>query len=171
MSKAIGISKVEYGTVGDGVPAIAFTEIAEAFVEESVVFGFGEPSDTKIPQETKDTAYHTITTKEDPDYIEFKLLTPAAATLVTLMGGSATGEKWEEPPAIPEINLTIKITTKTVGGYYYEYTIVNGKVVGRLDGAPSKKKAETVNIRVYKEAAITAAGAENTPFTRERVAA
>ena len=155
------------GAVGDGIPGAVLTEIEEAFVEESVVFGFNEATETKIPQETSDTSYHVLTTKDDPDWIEFAMLAPAAANMLLVMGGTVTIDKWEAPSSIPEISQTVLVTTKTIDSKYFEYTIVNGKVVGRLSQAPGKKKSEIVTVRVYIQAAITALGVENTPFIRE----
>lgn len=167
MSKAIGIDKIEYGTVGDGVPATSFTEITDPIAEGSVVFNFSEPTDTKINSETSDTPVHVITTKDDVDYIEFALLTPEAATIGALGGGTVTSDKWEEATTIPEVTKTIKITTSTVDAEYIEHTIVNAKVICRWGQSPGKKQMETLIVRCYKQAAVTALGVTNTPYIRE----
>lgn len=169
MSKAIGIDKIEYGTVGDGVPASVFTELAESIVEDSVGFNFVDPTETNLMKEDSDIPYHTLTSKDAPESIEFSVYAPSAANLLILMGGTTTAGKWEAPPAIPEINKTWKITTPSIGGEVVEYTIVNGKTLAHFDKAPGKKASETVIVRVILQAAITAAGAENTPYIREIV--
>ena len=166
-SKAIGVSKIEYGTVGDGVPPTSWTEITDAIVEGSVNFNFSEPTETKIGQETSDEAYHVITTKDDADYVEFALLSPEAATLGVLMGGTVATDKWSAATSIAEIVKSVKITTSTIAGEYIEYTIVNGKINARFDQAPSKKGSETVIVRVYVQAIQTAAGADMPSFIRE----
>lgn len=171
MSKAIGINKIEYGTVGDGVPALSFTELAETIVEGSVLLGNNEPADQNMMSETSDTPYHTITTKDSPDYIDFKIYAPSAANLLVLMGGSVSSDEWSEPITIPEINKTWKFTTNTIDGQYIEHLIVNGKTSARFADAPGKKASETVSVRVYKQAAITAAGVTNTPYKRTIVTA
>jgi len=168
--KAIGIDKIEYGTVGDGVPATSFTEIPDAIVEDSVIFNFKDPTETRLNQETSKNPFHTILTMDDLDSIEFALYAPAAATLGILMGGTVTSDKWEEGTTIPEIYKTWKFSTPTSEDVeHVEYTIVNGKTFARFAESPGKKKAETVLVKVYKEAAITAAGVENTAFIREIV--
>lgn len=171
MSVALGISKLEQGTPGDGVPGASLSEVADGIAEGTVGFSFSEPTESNINSEQSDTPVHTIISKEDPEYIEFSLISPTAATMVIFAGGTATGDKWEMPTAIPEINRTIKLTTKTVGGSYYEYTVVNGKVVAKLDQAPGKKQEERLLVRVYLQEAKTSGGTVNTPFIREKVSA
>lgn len=171
MSLAIGISKIEYGDVGDGIPGVTLTEITDPIAEGSVAFSFSEPTETNIMSETSDVPVATILTKEDPEYIEFALITPEAATLAALAGGTATSDKWDAPSSVPEINQTIKITTKTKDSEAIEYTIVNAKVVSRFNQAPAKKAAEQLLVRCYVQEARTAAGVVNTPFIREIVAA
>jgi len=169
--KAIGIEKIEYGTVGDGVPAVSFTELAESIVEGSLGFNNSEPSDENMMTETSDTPYHTITTKDDPDYVEFSLYAPSAANLLVLMGGAVSSGEWSAPTTIPEINKTWKFTTSTINGEYVEHLIVNGKTVARFGNAPGKKSSETVIVRVYVQEARTAAGVVNTPYKRTVVSA
>lgn len=171
MAIALGIEKVEYGTVGDGVPATVFTQIPDNLAEGTVAFSFSDPTETNIMAEETDVPVETILTKEDPEYIEFALISPVAATLALLGGGTATGEKWEAPSAVPQINKTIKVTTKANGGYQYEYTIVNAKIVAKLSQAPAKKAEEQYLVRCYVQQAKTSGGVINTPFIRERVAA
>jgi len=167
MPLALGVSKIEYGTVGDGVPATSFTEIEENIAKDSVVFSFADPSEFKIEAEEIDDPVYVANIKEDVDYIEFALISPSAATMELLAGGTTATDKWSAPSAIPEINKTIKITTKTISSKYFEYTIVNGKIVSKLNQAPMKQQEEQLLVRVYILAAVTAAGVVNTPFIRE----
>ena len=164
---ALGISKIEYGTVGDGVPATEFTDLGENIAKDSVVFSFADPSEFKIEAEEIDDPVYVANIKEDVDYIEFALISPSAATMELLAGGTTTSDKWEAPSSIPEINKTIKITTKTIETKYFEYTIVNGKIVAKLNQSPLKQQEEQLLVRVYIQAAVTSGGVVNTPFIRE----
>ncbi|MDA3918749.1 MAG: hypothetical protein PF690_17505 [Deltaproteobacteria bacterium] len=170
MSLAIGIDKIEYGDVGDGIPGASLAEITDPIAEGSVAFSFSEPTETNIMSETSDVPVVTILTKEDPEYIEFALITPAAATLAALAGGTATTDKWEAPTSVPEINQTVKITTKTKDAEAIEYTIVNAKIVSRFNQAPAKKAEERLLVRCYIQEARTDLGVVETPFIREIVA-
>jgi hypothetical protein len=171
MALALGISKIEYGDPGDGVPGTTLTEITDNIAEGSVVFSFADPTEYKVMAEETDDPVYVQNHKEDVSYVEFALISPAAATLEDLAGGSTTGDKWEAPYSIPEIIQTVKITTKTVSGKYFEYTIVNGKLVCKLNQAPLKQQEEQLLVRVYIQAAVTAAGVEKTPFIREIITA
>jgi len=171
MSIAIGIEKIEYGDVGDGVPGATLAAITDPVAEGSVSFSFSEPTETNIMSETSDIPVITILTKEDPEYIEFALITPEAATLAALAGGVAAGDKWSAPSSVPEINQTVKITSKAKDSEQIEYTIVNAKIVSRFNQAPAKKAEEQLLVRCYIQEAKTDAGVVNTPFIREIVAA
>jgi len=168
---ALGIDKIEYGTYGDGIPPTTWEEITDPIARDTVVFNFSEPTEFKVEAENLDDPVYIGNVKEDTDYIEFALISPTAATMEVLAGGTATTDKWEAPTAIPEIVKSILITTKTVGGNYWEYTIVHGKVVSRLSQAPAKQQEDQLLVRVYIQAAITSAGQKNTPFIREMKAA
>jgi len=165
---AIGVSKIEIGDVGNGIPGASLSALTENIALGSVNFGFNEPSETKIEAEDIDDPVAVITSKGDPDYIEFALISPSAATMVSLVGGSASDEKWEAPSTLADIPQTVKITTSTYDSKYYEYTIVNGKVVARLSQAPGKTQEEQLLVRVYIQQAKTDDGTVNTPFIREQ---
>lgn len=164
---ALGIDKIEYGTYGDGIPPTTWTEITDPISRDTVVFNFSEPTEFKVEAENLDDPVYVGNVKEDTDYIEFALISPVAATMEVLAGGTATLDKWEAPVSIPEIVKSILITTKTVGGNYWEYTIVHGKIVSRLSQAPAKQQEDQLLVRVYIQAAITSGGVKNTPFIRE----
>jgi hypothetical protein len=168
MDLALGISKIEYGTYGDGIPATSWTEIAENIAIDSVVFNFSEPSEFKIQAEEIDDAVYTAAVKEDVDYVEFALISPSAANMEILAGGTTASEKWSAPTTIPEIIKSLKFTTKTIGTKYYEYTVVRGKIVARISQAPMKQQEEQLLVRVYILAAVTAVGVKMTPFIREK---
>jgi len=168
--KAIGIDKIEYGTVGDGVPAESFTALTDAIVEDSVKFNYSEPTITPLRQETSKHPFTNVLTQEEVESAEFSLYAPAAATLELLMGGTTTSDKWEEATSIPNIFKTWKFSTPTSEDVeHVEHTIVNGRVFARFGNAPSKKGSETLYVKILKEAAITAAGVENTAYIREIV--
>jgi len=176
---AIGISKIEVGAVGDGIPGASLTQLTENIALGTVNFNFNEPQDNQIEAEDVDDPVDIIVTKGDPDYIEFALISPEADTLADLAGGTASDPNttggnthWDKPSVIPEVNKTVKITTKTnSAGFYTEYTVVNAKVVSRISQAPGKTTEEQLLVRCYIQQAKTAAGVVNTPFIRGKVEA
>lgn len=168
---AMGVSRIAYGTVGDGVPAATFTDLPLPS-KESVVFNFQDPKEVKIELEGSDAPFHVELVKDSTDYIEFAIPTPSNDVLKVLAGGEldALLDKWSEPISTPDINYSVQIDTKPRNGKKVQYTIVNGKIATKISQAPSAEKPELLLVRVYKQAAITAAGVSKTAFTREVIA-
>ncbi len=165
---AIGISYIGYAPVGDGVPGTAFTPIPNIF-KDSVTFNFADASEVKVPIEGSSEPLAIINVKNETDYIEISIPSPSTDELVALAGGSKEDSKdlWNEPLVVPNINKTIKIVTSEYDKKVVEYVIVNGKITAKLSQAPGAEQSELLLVRVYKQAAITAAGEKNVSFTRE----
>ena len=83
-----------------------------------------------------------------------------------------TGGKniWKKPINVPSISKTFQCETVPKAGKKVIYTIVNGKVTSKISQAPGSEQAELLLVRVYVQAAITAAGKKQTAFMREVVA-
>lgn len=168
---AMGISRIGYGTVGDGVPASTFSDLPLP-TKSSVAFNFQDPKEVRIDLEGASDPLYVVLTKDSTDYIEFSIPTPANDVLLAMMGGEidATLDKWSEPVEIPDINKSIQMDTVARNGKKVQYTIVNGKISAKLSQAPGAEQPELLLIRVYKQAAITAAGVKKPAFTREVLA-
>jgi len=167
---AMGISRIGYGTVGDGVAASTYTDLPLP-TKSSVAFNFQDPKEVKIETEGSSDPLYVVLQKDSTDYIEFSIPTPANDVLFAMMGGEldATLDKWSEPTEAPDIAKSFQIDTPVRGGKKVQYTIVNGKVAAKLSQAPGAEQPELLLIRVYKQAAITAAGVKKAAFTREVV--
>lgn len=165
---AIGVSRIAYGTVGDGVPATDYVDLPLPS-KESVVFNFQDPKEVRIDLEGTEDPLYVVLVKDSTDYIEFSIPTPSNDIIKAFKGGDldATLDKWSEAIATPDINKSIQMDTVPRNGKKVQYTIVNGKIAAKLSQAPSAEKPELLSVRVYKQAAITAAGVAKTAFTRE----
>lgn len=101
-------------------------------------------------------------------------LPPSNEVLKELAGGEidVTGGKniWKKPINVPSISKTFQCETVPKAGKKVIYTIVNGKITSKISQAPSSEQAELLLVRVYVQAAITAAGKKQTAFMREVVA-
>lgn len=168
---AMGIARIAYGTVGDGVPASAFTDLPLP-TKSSVAFNFQDPKEVRIDVEGSSDPLYVTLVKDSTDYIEFSLPTPSNDVIKEMTGGELDAEtdKWSEPVETPDINKSFQIDTPVRNGKYVRYTIVNGKVAAKLSQAPGAEQPELLLVRVYKQAAITAAGLKKTAFTREVLA-
>lgn len=171
---AMGVSAIKYGTVGDGVPATALTALPLP-TKGSVVFNFSDPKEVKIETEGSVDPLFSHFVKDTTDYIEFSISSPDNAVVAVLAGGTVdvTGGKdiWKEPTSVPDISKTIVVETEVHNSKKVIYTIVNGKIMSKFSQAPGSDKSETLMVRVYKQAAITAAGVKNYAFSREVLAA
>lgn len=169
----MGCGSLKYGIYGDGVPATVLTALPLP-TKGSVVFNFSDPKEVKIETEGSVDPYYSTFVKDTTDYIEFSLSSAENAVIAALAGGSVdvTGGKdiWKEPTTVPSINKTFVVETEVHNGKKVIYTIVNGRVMAKFGQAPGSDKSETLIVRVYKQAAITAAGVRNYAFSREVVA-
>lgn len=165
-SLAVGVSYIGYGEPGDGVPATDFTQLP-IIHEGSVVFNFSDPTSVDFRAEGMKDPWASFDKAGDPDSIEFAIPSPTAVEMKEFCGGTATGDKWEAPTEIPSIKKTIKMQTSPYEGKYTEYCIVNGKVSARLSQAPGAEQTDLLLIKVTKLAAVTTAGLQKAPFTRE----
>ncbi len=168
---AMGVGAMRYGTVGDGVPATVFTELPLP-TKGSVVFNFSDPKEVKIETEGSNDPLYSTFVKDATDFIEFSIPTPSNDLLAILAGGihdTATDE-WQEPLSVPSINKTYQCETEVHQGKKVVYTIVNGKIMAKISQAPGSDKPELLLVRVYKNAAITAAGIRKFAFSRKVVA-
>lgn len=163
---ALGVSAIKYGTPGDGIPAAVLTEFPKPHLG-SVVFNFSDPTEVKIETEGSMDPFYSYFVKNATDYIEFALPSPANDLLAVLMGGVVAAGVWKEPISMPDIAMTIVLETEVHNAQKVIYTIVNGKIAAKLSQAPGKDKIELLMVRVYKQAAITAAGVRGYAFSRE----
>lgn len=170
---AMGCGSIKYGTVGDGVPATELTALPLP-TKGSVVFNFSDPKEVKIETEGSVDPLYSTFVKDTTDYVEFSISSPDNAIVALLAGGTVdtTGGKdlWKEPTTVPSIAKTFVVETEVHNGKKVVYTIVNGKIMAKFAQAPGADKSDTLLVRVYKQAAITAAGVRNYAFSREVVA-
>lgn len=172
---AMGVGAVRVAEVGDGVPGVDFKDLPLPF-RGSVAFNFQDPKEVKIDTEGSDDPLYIEFVKDGSDYIEFSIPTPSNETIKLLMGGAIdTGEEgkgkdvWQEATNTPSISKTFQCETLPKQGKKVIYTIVNGKIAAKLSQAPGAEQAELLLVRVYKQAAISAAGLKGYAFSREVV--
>lgn len=173
---AMGVGAMKIAEVGDGVPGTEFEELPLP-TKSSVAFNFQDPKEVKIETEGSDEPLYVEFVKDGSDYIEFSIPTPDNETIKKLMGGTIdvgtegnAKDVWQEAPNIPSIAKTFQCETLPKKGKKVIYTIVNGKIAAKLSQAPGAEQAELLLVRVYKQAAISAAGVKGYAFSREVVA-
>lgn len=169
---AMGVGAIKFGTVGDGVPGADLKELPLP-TKGSVAFNFADPKEVKIEVEGSDEPFYVELVKDTTDYIEFSIPTPSNEVLKELAGGeveTTSGKNiWKKPINIPSISKTFQCETSPKDGKKVVYTVVNGKIASKISQAPGAEQAELLLVRVYVQAAITAAGKKQTAFMREVV--
>lgn len=172
---AMGVGAMRIGTYGDGVPATSYEELPLPH-KDSVAFNFSDPKEVKIETEGSDAPLFVTFVKDASDFIEFSIATPSNTLIKTLCGGDidvgtkeAPKDVWKEPTSVPSVVKTFQCETLPYNGTKVLYTIVNGKIMAKIHQAPGGEKPELLLVRVYKQAAITAAGVKNCAFSREVV--
>lgn len=172
----MGVGAMRIAAVGDGVAGTEFTELPLP-TKSSVAFNFQDPKEVKIETEGTDEPFYVEMVKDGTDYIEFSIPTPSNKTIQDFMGGEleegteqAPKDIWSSPTSFPSISYTFQCETLPKKGRKVIYTIVNGKIAAKISQAPGAEQAELLLVRVYKQAAISAAGVVGKAFTREVVA-
>lgn len=172
---AMGVGVIRMGVPGDGVPGADLKELPLP-TKGSVAFNFADPKEVKVETEGSPDPLFVEFVKDTTDYIEFSIPTPSNELIQELCGGehdkgTEGSEKdiWKEGLNVASINRTFQCETMPKVGYKVVYTIVNGKVMAKISQAPGAEQAELLLVRVYKQAAITAAGTRGYAFSREVV--
>lgn len=174
---AMGVGAIRFAEVGDGIPGTEFKELPLPY-KGSVAFNFADPKEVKIDLEGTPDPLFVEFVKDTTDYIEFAIPTPDNETIQTVMGGEIDNgtegnakDIWKESTEVPSISKTFQCETLPKNGTKVIYTIVNGKVMGKISQAPGSEQPELLLVRVYKQSAISAAGVKGYAFSREVVAA
>ena len=166
--KAIGISYLGYGTPGDGVVSASLTEV-EAISKDTVAFNFADLTETPIDIEQSDDPLFTILTKGSPDSFEFAIPSPKSSEFGAFMGGTVTGDKYEDDGSVKQQSLSIVIKTKPIDGKYIQYTFPKCTVSAKISEAPGKEKTELLLVKCVRDACITTAGVRKPSFIREEI--
>lgn len=91
---AMGVGKIKFGTVGDGVPGADLKDFPLP-TKGSVAFNFADPKEVKIEVEGSEEPLYVELVKDTTDYVEFSIPTPSNEVLKELAGGEVdtTGGK------------------------------------------------------------------------------
>lgn len=172
---AMGVGAIRMGVTGDGVPGTDLKELPLP-TRGSVAFNFSDPKEVKVETEGTPDPLFVEFVKDTTDYIEFSIPTPTNELIKELCGGEhdtgtseAPKDIWKEATEVSSIDRTFQCDTLPKKGYKVVYTVVNGKVMAKISQAPGAEQAELLLVRVYKQAAISAAGVKGYAFTREVV--
>lgn len=165
-SLAVGVAYFGVAEPGDGVPGTEFTQL-DTIEENSATFNFNDPTSVDFRAEGMDDPWASFDKGGDPDSIEVNIPSPTAEELKLLCGGEINGGKWEAPKNLQNIRKTVKIQTVPYDGKYTEYIFANCKIYAKLNQAPNSEQTDLLLVRATKLAAITSAGVQMSPYSRE----
>ena len=165
-SLAVDMKYVGAGEPGDGVAAATYTQYPEIH-ENSVVFNFSDGTQVSFKAMGQDNPWAIINKKGDPSSIEFAIPSPKASEQKDFMGGTVTGEKWEEPVSTPSIIKSIKMQTADYEGKYTEYIMPKASIFAKLSQAPGSDTTDLMLVKATKLAPVTKAGERKSAFSRE----
>ena len=165
----LGLEKVELGTPGDGVMGASLTEFGDVEVGSVTIEG-SSSNETTISTETDDN-YLTVDDVADPTSLTMRLFGVTAEQRVMLMGGKVgtvdDGEdegNYMAPATKPSIYLSLKATSKNVGGKRAVLKIPYGKVNAREQGTITKNGLPAVDITITANTPESAAGEKGHPY-------
>lgn len=165
-SLAVGVSYVGLAEPGDGVPGTAYTQYP-IIEENSVVLNFNDPTTVNFRAEGMDDPWESYDKAADADSIDYNIPSPTAEELQAYMGGTVTNGKWQAPVDKPVIRKSFKMRSVPYKGKYTEYEFAYCKVFAKLGQAPGSEQTDLLQVRITKLAAITAAGVQQSPWSRE----
>lgn len=162
-----GVEKIEIGTPGDGVVGTSLkTFLGSTVVLNSINFTGAQANEESISTEGSDT-YMTLNTGSTPASLNFKLLGVEATNLVMLMGGTydATTKEWKAPKKVPDIHLSVVLTSEAIEKKKKVISLPYAKVVARYDGTITKSALLDLDIIATANVPVTASGVEGNPYS------
>lgn len=165
----LGIEKIEIGEPGDGVMGSTLTPFTVVELN-STSFTGAEANEETLTTEQED-AYLTISAAANPTSMQFRLFEVFGEALVLLMGGTfATGE-WEAPQSIPDKYLSIRLTSKEIGGFKMQIEFPYAKVSARHEGSITKNNLLAVAVNATANTPVSGVGVKGSPYVIRKVAA
>lgn len=145
--RSFGLAKIEMGAVGTtGGMGTVLTPLGNT-LDQSVDFTQDPPAITEIMSTENDTPEQVFAIRGKKTF-KFSMWDATPDTLVMLMGGTKAGtapnESWQSPPSTPNIEQSVKITTKT--GMTIE--IARGKVSAQFNYQFRKNALLQVDVEI-----------------------
>ena len=165
----LGVIKIEIGAPGDGVMGASLTEFNDVELN-SVNFSGAESNEETIATESED-AYLTIGTAANPTTLAFRLYGVTGAAAVLLLGGEYASNEYKAPESVPDNYLSIRLTSRTIDGYYHEIEFPYARITARHEGAITKSGLLAVDVNATANTPVSAAQVKGAPYTIRKVAA
>jgi hypothetical protein len=142
----IGIEWVKVGPCGvDGAMGLDLVTMG-LLVPDSVKLSIPEPEKTDLFVENSSAPYLSIPKSQRDSSVEWLSRDTHPETLVKLFGGTVALDAWSAPTSEIPIEQSIKLASKSSGGYHYEIDIPRVLIRASLDG--QLRATETAQVKV-----------------------
>jgi hypothetical protein len=143
----VGVEGIEMGACGtNGLMGTVLTALG-LFVPDSVIISFDEITNNPIYVEDFDNSFIDLPSSEgQPKSLTFSSRDVSPTAMKRFFGGDLSGEVWTPPAQIAMLTQSVKVTTRAVGGYKYEYQFTKCTVFASLEGG--LKKGDTASMKI-----------------------
>jgi hypothetical protein len=138
-----GIKSIKTGTPTGLASMPATLNAFPATVKGSFSFSETESATVSADTEENELPLAVITSENSKLEGVWKIFDNTADTLILLMGGTKSGEKWIAPAVKPEVNLALEITT-SAGPVK---NIYKAKITARETGVLSKEGFKQIEVK------------------------
>lgn len=160
-----GIESLEIGAPGDGVMGVSLSSYTD-IEKGSLTLDGAESSENTIQTEGNDS-YVTLNADVTPTTLNVRVYGIPVADYPMLMGGSVAGSKWSQPASVENIFLSIRLTSKALGGKQAIIEMAYCKVVARVQGTVTSDGLPAIAINATANTPISAAQVAGDPVTIE----
>tara|TARA_R110000744_G_scaffold195512_1_gene314547 strand:+ start:9827 stop:10345 length:519 start_codon:yes stop_codon:yes gene_type:complete len=164
----LGVIKIGIGASGDGIMGASLTDFTDIELN-SVNFAGAESNEETIPTESEDS-YLTIGTAANPTTITFRLFGVTGTAAVLLLGGEFSGSEYKAPESVPDNYLSIRLTSRTIGGFYHEIEMPYARISARHEGSITKSGLLAVEVTATANTPVSALAVKGAPYTIRKVA-
>lgn len=165
----LGVVKIGIGAPGDGVMGVTLTDFTDIELN-SVNFSGAESNEETIPTEAEDS-YLTIGTAANPTVITFRLFGVSGANAVLLLGGEVDGLEYKAPESVPDTYLSVRLTSRTINGFYHEIDLPYARISARHEGSITKSGLLAIEVTATANTPLSAGGTKGSPYVIRKVAA
>lgn len=162
----LGLAKIELGDpAADGGMGTVLATLGYTY-EDTCKMATDDPEITEFYAEEVDDPV-VIKSKKGKTTLNFSIMNPGIDTLVSVLGGTKSGEApnevWNAPAQIPTINQSVKVTPDEG----LAISIPNGYLTGKINGDFSRKGLFMIDVSIQ---VLTPTKAATAPITATAVA-
>lgn len=171
-SDVFGISKIEIGDPGDGIPGVVLVEYND-IKEASATLKIPQSETVKIFSETRRGVPYRVLNAGSPDgpMFELEFLGLDIADWPLFLGGAEAAGKWTSPLTDVDIYKTVVLTTKPTddAGTVLVFTMAYALLTSGFDGAITFNDLTPIKVKIEAMVPVSAIDVEGDALTVEEI--